>query len=238
MVEGLHALMHALVHANLNSSYKVGHTDNDDSMVLNYKIGHVHFFYLGLPIGGDSQKLNFWKPLVEWDNSRLSWWKSRNLSFMKYVSSSLLIYWDNSRLSWWKSRNLSFMKYVSSSLLIYFISFFKASAIARYGEEDGFIGDGWRLASGWWSNVLSIKGGAGSWFTDHLQCKVGDGVGTFFWRDPLLEGGVLKDKFIRFFNLSDKKMEIVEDMFLLGWGGRRGLKMAKKVVGLGRRING
>lgn len=132
-------MMHALVRANLNSSYKVGHTDNvsithlhlgddillvgntslanikslkallllfevtlglkvnfhksmfvsvnvsnfwlkDDSMVLNCKIGHVPFFYLGLPIGGDSQKLNFWKPLVERVNSRLSWWKSRNLS--------------------------------------------------------------------------------------------------------------------------------------------------------------
>lgn len=35
MVEGLHALMHALVHANLNSSYKVGHTDN-------VSITHLH----------------------------------------------------------------------------------------------------------------------------------------------------------------------------------------------------
>jgi len=32
---------------------------NEASMVMNSKIGHVLFMYLGLPIGGDSRKLNF-----------------------------------------------------------------------------------------------------------------------------------------------------------------------------------
>jgi hypothetical protein len=32
---------------------------NEASMVLNSKIGHVPFMYPGLPIGGDSRKLNF-----------------------------------------------------------------------------------------------------------------------------------------------------------------------------------
>lgn len=53
---------------------------NKDSIVMNSKIGHLLFMYLGLPIGGDYRKLNFWKPLVEKVNSRLSGWKSHNLS--------------------------------------------------------------------------------------------------------------------------------------------------------------
>jgi len=49
-------------------------------MVFNCKIGHVPFFYLGLPVGGDSRKLNLWKFLLDRVTSSLSGWKSRNLS--------------------------------------------------------------------------------------------------------------------------------------------------------------
>jgi len=68
-------------------------------LVLNSKIGHVQFMYLGIPIGGDSRKLNFWKPLVEKVISRFSGWKSHNLSFggrlvllkfFPFLSTSLL----------------------------------------------------------------------------------------------------------------------------------------------------
>lgn len=55
---------------------------------------------------------------------------------------------------------------------------------ARYGAEGGSLGDEGRLASVWWSNLLSIQrgdgDGVGSWFTDHLQREVGDGVETLF----------------------------------------------------------
>jgi len=77
---------------------------NEASLVLNCKIGHIPFFYLGLPVGGDSRKLNFWKPLIEQVISRLSRWKSRNLSL---------------------GDQLVLLKSVLSSLPVYFLSFFK-----------------------------------------------------------------------------------------------------------------
>ena len=47
---------------------------------------------------------------------------------------------------------------------------------AKHDEEGGTIGNGGRIASMWWSNVLSNKGGAeervDSWFTDHLKYNV------------------------------------------------------------------
>ena len=84
------------------------------STVLNCKTSCVPFFYLGLPIGGESRKLTFWSPLFEWVNSRLSGWKSRNLFFGGY---------------------LILLKYVMSSLLVYFIFFFKAPTNIIYSLE-------------------------------------------------------------------------------------------------------
>ena len=75
------------------------------AFVLNCKLGHVPFLYLGLPIGGDSHKLKFWQPLIDRIKSRLSGWKSKNLSF---------------------GGRLVLLKFVLSSLPIYFLSFFKA----------------------------------------------------------------------------------------------------------------
>jgi len=80
---------------------------NEASVVLNCKIGHIPFMYPGLPIGSDFRKLNFWKPLVEMVNFRLSRWKSRKLSL---------------------GGRLVLLKSVMSSLSIYFLSFFKALA--------------------------------------------------------------------------------------------------------------
>lgn len=50
------------------------------SRVLNYKTRTIPFSHLGLPICGDSRKLNFWYSLIDRIKSRLSVWKSRNLS--------------------------------------------------------------------------------------------------------------------------------------------------------------
>ena len=38
--------------------------------VLCCKMGHLPFLYLGLPIGGDSCSLNFWRPLLDQIKSR------------------------------------------------------------------------------------------------------------------------------------------------------------------------
>jgi len=57
------------------------------------------------------------------------------------------------------------------------------------------------------------------WFSYHLRREVGDDVGTLFWWDPWLDGGILKDRFSLLFYLSDSKLATVANMFSLGWGG-------------------
>jgi len=89
-----------LVGVNVSESWFI-----ETSLVLNCKIGYVPFFYLGLPISGDSRNLNFWKPLIKIVNIRLYGWKSRNLSL---------------------GGRLVLLKYVMYSLPVYFLSFFKA----------------------------------------------------------------------------------------------------------------
>jgi len=44
------------------------------------KLDLLPFSCLGLPIGGDNRKLNFWTPLVDHIKSRLLVWKSRSFS--------------------------------------------------------------------------------------------------------------------------------------------------------------
>jgi len=74
--------------------------------VLNYRVGTFPFMYLGLPIGGDPRKLDFWRPILTCIISRLSNWKSKFLSF---------------------GGRLILLKYVMSSVPVYFFSFFKAT---------------------------------------------------------------------------------------------------------------
>jgi len=98
------------------------------AMVLNCRVGTLPFVYLGLPIGGDSRKLEFWRPILNGITSRLSNWKSKFLSF----GSRLIL-----------------LKYVMSSLPVYFLSFFKAptgiiSSIESFtvclSKEEGGLG--------------------------------------------------------------------------------------------------
>ncbi|CAJ2642053.1 unnamed protein product [Trifolium pratense] len=69
------------------------------------KVEKIPFIYLGLPIGGDSRHLGFWKPMMDRLKNRLSGWKSRFLSF---------------------SGRLVLIKSVLTSLPVYALSFFKA----------------------------------------------------------------------------------------------------------------
>jgi len=47
---------------------------------MNCKHGSLHFVYLGLPIGGDPIKFQFWYPLVDRNRGRLPGSKSKTLS--------------------------------------------------------------------------------------------------------------------------------------------------------------
>ncbi|KEH34362.1 hypothetical protein MTR_3g465160 [Medicago truncatula] len=118
-------------------------------MVLNCKTRSLHFSYLGLPIGGESRKIDFWNPLIDCIKSRLPVWKSGNLSiggrlvFLKFscllyryilFPSSVLPHEENDRLSY--------------SVLV-----------LLYGEEEGIGGVGRRLALVWWKNMYGISEG-------------------------------------------------------------------------------
>jgi len=65
------------------------------------------FVYLGLPIGGDSRRFSFWKPVVDRIVAHLSSWNNKFLSF---------------------GGRLILLKSVLSSLSVYFLSFFKSPA--------------------------------------------------------------------------------------------------------------
>ena len=75
--------------------------------ILNCKVGHVPFMYLGLSIGGNPSRLAFRDPVMHIIKSRLSVWKSRFLSF---------------------GGQLTLLKFVLTSLPVYALSFFKASS--------------------------------------------------------------------------------------------------------------
>jgi len=45
---------------------------HEAAFVLNCRVGVFPFVYLGLPIGGDPLKLDFWKPVLNSIISRLS----------------------------------------------------------------------------------------------------------------------------------------------------------------------
>jgi len=80
---------------------------SEAALVMNCRRGLIPFVYLGLPIGSDSRKLSFWKPVVDRIVSRFSSWNHKFLSF---------------------GGRLVLLKYVMSSLSVYFLSFFKAPA--------------------------------------------------------------------------------------------------------------
>ena len=70
---------------NFHKSMLVGVNIQDSwlaeaASILHCKLGRVPFLYLGLPIGGDPRKLKFWQPLIDRIKSKLSGWKSKNLS--------------------------------------------------------------------------------------------------------------------------------------------------------------
>ncbi|CAJ2652040.1 unnamed protein product [Trifolium pratense] len=184
------------------------------------KVGKIPFLYLGLPIGGDSRRLGFWKSVLERLKNRLSGWTSRFLSF---------------------GGRLVLIKSVLTSLPVYAFSFFKAPSgkwcwrmlvdreglwfrvlAARYGVERGRLRDGGRRGSMWWREIVSIRDGVGEseggWFGEQVVRIVGDGSDTLFWTDPCVDETPLCERFGRLFALSETKLRTVAEMFSMGWG--------------------
>jgi hypothetical protein len=95
---------------NFHKSMLFGVNVNDSwlheaASVMQCKHGCLPFTYLGLPIGGNPRRIQFWLPLIEKIRKRLSGWKCKNLS----ICGRLIL-----------------LKSVLSSIPVYFLSFFKA----------------------------------------------------------------------------------------------------------------
>lgn len=114
-VRAMRAVLHLFatmsgLKVNFNKSELVGVNVSQSwlfeaASVLRCRVGTLPILYLGLPVGGNPRRLNFWEPVVNRIKSRLSGWKSRHLSF---------------------GGRLVLLKSVLTSLPVYALSFFKA----------------------------------------------------------------------------------------------------------------
>jgi hypothetical protein len=83
---------------------------------------------------------------------------------------------------------------------------------------------GGNRASSWWKDLISIRDGSAveeeSWFGDNIKRKVekGETESCLFWKDEWLEGGSLKSRYGRIFDLCLDKDVSVVDMRRLWWG--------------------
>ncbi|GAU46191.1 hypothetical protein TSUD_93780 [Trifolium subterraneum] len=92
---------------------------------------------------------------------------------------------------------------------------------SRYEVERGRLRDGGWSGSTWWRDITRIREGSelgGNWFGEYVSKRVGDGLDTFFWNDPWVEGIPLCERFGRLFDLAENKERMVVEMFSLGWG--------------------
>ncbi|KEH25761.1 Nodule Cysteine-Rich (NCR) secreted peptide [Medicago truncatula] len=183
--------------------------------MLGCKVGKVPFLYLGLPVGGNPQRLSFWDPIVNRIKSRLSGWNSLFLSFggclilLKSVLTSLPA--------------LSFFKAPSGKLLrLVEILFVRQRSLEVWRWEVGGRG---RSCSSWWREVGRIREGGGDvgdrWFGDNVVRKVGDGNDMLFWSHRWLGGSALCECFPRLFELAENKLETVamSSSPLAAWAG-------------------
>ncbi|GAU24262.1 hypothetical protein TSUD_48500 [Trifolium subterraneum] len=206
-ISGLKVNFHKsmLFGVNVNNSWL-----HEAASVMRCKHGCLPFLYLGLPIGGDSRRIQFWKPLLDKIHKRLSVWKCKNLSF---------------------GGRLVLLKSVLSSIPVYFFSFFKAPSgdslwcqllHAKYGQDSaGRVRFSEGVGSSWWRALNFVWSGRGlidpRWLSDNIVRKIGDGRSTAFWTDSWLEVGPLARAFGRLYDLADNKHISVADMFEAGW---------------------
>ncbi|GAU49924.1 hypothetical protein TSUD_180420 [Trifolium subterraneum] len=66
---------------------------------------------------------------------------------------------------------------------------------------------------------MDHRGGVGGdWFGENISRRVEDGLDTYFWTDPWVDGTPLCERFGRLFELTEAKPCSVAEMALLGWG--------------------
>lgn len=85
----------------------------------------------------------------------------------------------------------------------------------KYGVLDGEVGHGGRWQSVWWSDIQKLEKECSGFkqqrFSSCVQKVVGNGMNTFFWTDPWINGGTLKERYSRLFSLCMNKEGVVVD---------------------------
>ncbi|XP_045791342.1 uncharacterized protein LOC123886049 [Trifolium pratense] len=195
---------------NFNKSMLVGVNISESLLceaasTLCCKVGKIPFLYMGLQIGGDPRRLVFWEPMLTRLKNRLSGWKSRFLSFggrLEYGGLGVrqLREFNIALLGKWCWRMLVDREGLWFRVLV-----------ARYGLEGGSLRAGGQRGSVWWRELVRIREGVGepggSWFSEHVSRRVGDGSDTLFWTDPWLDGISLRERFGRLFELADQVID-------------------------------
>ena len=90
---------------------------------------------------------------------------------------------------------------------------------ARYGVEGRRLKEGGRGGSVWWREFVHIRDGVGlevgGWLEDNLPNEIDNGDNTFFLDGKVFWDLSLRDRFRRFFDLSESKWVRDADMFVL-----------------------
>jgi len=97
----------------------------------------------------------------------------------------------------------------------------------KYGPKvslrSRLVGEVWPShASRWWKNLMGVEEFQGvRWFNDELIRKVGDGVNTFFWKDPWVSNVPLMLAFPRLFSLTSNQDGRVDEFYVANPVGER-----------------
>ena len=134
--------------------------------VLNCRTGSIPFVYLGLPIGGESRKLSFWKPLVDRIRAQLSVWNNKFLSFggrLVLLKSFICLPVNCGGLGARRlgEFNVALLGKWCWRLLGEKDGLWYRVLRARYGEVGGRIQEGGRDSSMWWRTICHVREGMG-----------------------------------------------------------------------------
>ncbi|GAU35959.1 hypothetical protein TSUD_207630 [Trifolium subterraneum] len=176
------------------------------------KVGKIPFFYLGLPIEGDSRRLSFWEPVLDRLKNKLFGWKNHFFSFggclvllksCLVFSSCLCPFLLQSSLSWKticlqtecgglgvrqvREFNLALLGKWCWRMLVDKEGLWFRVLAARYGVERGRLRVGGRRGSLWWREISCIREGGNKLRTVAEMFSLGwraDGE-AWEWRRPL-----------------------------------------------------
>ncbi|GJR55112.1 hypothetical protein Tco_1405633 [Tanacetum coccineum] len=154
------------------------------------------FLYLGSYVGGDMNKIQSWKDIIDRIRRRLSRWKMKMLS----IGGRLML-----------------IKSVLGSMPIFHMSMFKVPAgviqileslRSKFSMVSVILGlEIFSLCSTLWSRVIKVRRleEKGINLLLFMKKKLGNGLSTLFWDDVWCDGGKLKNRFPRAYALENSK---------------------------------